>query len=289
MAFSKIIMNGTTLIDLTSDTVATDNLIAPNTAHNNAGVGIVGTASGGGGVDAPTFTITWDDNWEDVVSVTCDKTYAECKSYYENDGISYAMAIETDQSHTEEYTESVTYIYESATPSDHIVYACFAGTTPAFDINYYRSGTIELNSPSSLLESKTVTQNGTVYPSFNRVLESVIVNVSGSSKNIQIDNEYKQRTANSYGDTGLTLTVAKTGTYTVTWTAWRGSSSGTMGTNLYVNSTAGTNQQTWTGTYGQDIILANQSYTQGDVLTLYATSGSNSRSVYVANLMIIEQ
>ena len=47
MAFSKIILNGTTLIDLTSDTVAVDNLISPNTAHNNAGVAITGTASGG--------------------------------------------------------------------------------------------------------------------------------------------------------------------------------------------------------------------------------------------------
>lgn len=47
MAFSKIILNGTTLIDLTADTVATTNLIAPNTAHNNAGEAIVGTASAG--------------------------------------------------------------------------------------------------------------------------------------------------------------------------------------------------------------------------------------------------
>lgn len=108
----------------------------------------------------------------------------------------------------------------------------------------------------------------------------------GSSMNIQIAQGYKTRTANSYGDTGLTLTVAKTGTYTVSWTAWRSSSSGTMGTNLHRNSSSGTNQQTFTGTYGQCITLTNQSYTAGDVLTLYATSGSTSRSIYVANLMI---
>lgn len=110
----------------------------------------------------------------------------------------------------------------------------------------------------------------------------------GSSKNIQAYFGRDSRTANSYGATAVKLTVSKAGTYNVHWTAWRGSSSGTMGTNLYKNSTAGTNQQTWTGTYGQDITLSNQSYNQGDVLTLYATSGSNSRTVYVANLIIEE-
>ena len=111
----------------------------------------------------------------------------------------------------------------------------------------------------------------------------------GSSKNVQAYIGYAQRTANSYGATTVTLTVAKTGTYKVSWTAWRGSSSGTMGTNLHKNSTAGTNQQTWTGTYGQNITLTNQSLSANDVLTVWATSGSNSRSVYVGNLVIVEQ
>ncbi len=107
-----------------------------------------------------------------------------------------------------------------------------------------------------------------------------------SSMNTQIWLGRAQRTANSYGATDATLTVAKAGTYTVSWTAWRSSSSGTMGTNLHVNDTSGTNQQTFTGTYGQNIQLTNQQYSVGDVLTIYATSGSNSRSIYVANLII---
>ena len=111
----------------------------------------------------------------------------------------------------------------------------------------------------------------------------------GSTKNIQAYIGRASRTANSYGATTVTLTVAKTGTYTVSWTAWRSSSSGTMGTNLHRNSTSGTNQQTWTNTYGQQIKLTGQSYTVGDVLTLYATSGSNSRTINVANLIIEEE
>ena len=91
---------------------------------------------------------------------------------------------------------------------------------------------------------------------------------------------------NGYTASSATLTVATTGTYKVSWTAWRSSSQGTMGTNLHKNSTSGTNQQTFTGTYGQCITLTNQSYTAGDVLTIYATSGSSSRTIYIANFVI---
>lgn len=112
----------------------------------------------------------------------------------------------------------------------------------------------------------------------------------GSSKNIQVYAGYDTRKANSYGATNVQLTVAKTGTYTITWIAWRSSSSGTMGTNLHIGSAAeATNHQTFTGTYGQCITLTGQSLTQGTVITVYATSGSTSRSIYVGNLIIEEE
>ena len=109
-----------------------------------------------------------------------------------------------------------------------------------------------------------------------------------SSMNVQAWIGRASRTANSYGATDATLTVAVSGTYTVSWSAWRSSSSGTMGTNLHVNSTTGTNQQTFTNTYGQQIQLTNQHYNAGDVLTIYATSGSTSRTLNVANLVIVQ-
>ena len=55
MAFSKIILNGQTLIDLTDDTVAADNLLSSYTAHDAAGLAITGEASGGGGIDTTEF------------------------------------------------------------------------------------------------------------------------------------------------------------------------------------------------------------------------------------------
>lgn len=151
-----------------------------------------------------------------------------------------------------------------------------------------KTGTAVSVSASELVSgSETKTQNGT-YDVTN--LAELVVNVSGSSsKNIQAYMGRASRTANSYGATSVTLTVAKTGTYNVSWCAWRSSSSGTMGTNLHVNNTSGTNQQSFTNTYGQCITLTNQSYNQGDVLTLYATSGSSNRTINVANLIIEEQ
>lgn len=110
----------------------------------------------------------------------------------------------------------------------------------------------------------------------------------GGGVNIQVNSGSASVHTNGYTSTGLSLTVSKAGTYKVSWAAWRSSSQGTMGTRLRVNSTDGTAQQTWTNTYGQHIQLTNQSYSAGDVLTLYATSGSTSRYCWVANL-IIEQ
>jgi len=111
----------------------------------------------------------------------------------------------------------------------------------------------------------------------------------GSSKNIQVNQTGGNVRATTYTSTGVSITVSKAGTYNVSWTAWRSSSQGTMGTNLYKNGTAGTANQTWTSTYGQHITLTSQTYAANDVLTLYATSGSTSRYCYVGDLVIVEQ
>ena len=134
---------------------------------------------------------------------------------------------------------------------------------------------------------KSITANGTGIDVAEYA--TVTVNVSGSGgMNKQIYYGPANVKNNGYIASNATLTVAKTGTYTVSWVAWRSSSSGTMGTNLHKNNTAGINQQTFTNTYGQRIKLTGQSYSAGDVLTIYATSGSTSRSINIANF-IIEQ
>ena len=57
--------------------------------------------------------------------------------------------------------------------------------------------------------------------------------VGGGGMNKQIYYGPASVKNNGYIASSATLTVAVTGTYTISWTAWRSSSQGTMGTNLY--------------------------------------------------------
>ena len=137
--------------------------------------------------------------------------------------------------------------------------------------------------------SETKTANGT-YDVTN--LAQLVVNVSGggSSKAHYAYIGMASRQANSYGATSASVTVAKAGTYTISYIAVRGSSSGTMGTNLHIGSTSGTNNTTWNnGTYGQHVKLTGQTISANTTVTVYATSGSNSRYIYVGNLIVDEE
>lgn len=156
-----------------------------------------------------------------------------------------------------------------------------------YQLTYAIGGEIELT-----VEELDVTENGTYTAPRGKAYSPVNVNVpsgGGSDKAIQVASGSASVRTNGYTATGLKLTVKKTGTYKVSWVGWRSSSSGTMGSNLYKNDTAGTNQQTFTNTYGQQITLNNQSLNAGDELELYATAGSTSRYMTVANLIIEEQ
>ena len=108
----------------------------------------------------------------------------------------------------------------------------------------------------------------------------------GSSLNMQWYQGYQSIQNNGYKATNVKLTVAQTGTYTVSWTCWRGSSSGTMKSRLYIGDTAQAEQTTWTNTYGQHVEMTNVSLTANQTITVYASSGSNSRYIGVSNLII---
>lgn len=111
----------------------------------------------------------------------------------------------------------------------------------------------------------------------------------GGGMNIQFYSGYDYSRASSYTATDVSLTVEVSGTYTVSWVGWRSTSSGTSGSQLYINgSSYGSANTTFTGTYGQCITLTNVSLDEGDVLVVRARARNSSYYMYVANL-IIEQ
>lgn len=270
--YNKVAVGNTTLIDLSQDTVSDASHIRNGyVGHLNDGTQVTGNYTG----SSPSLQAKTNVN-----PTTSSQTIYPDSGY---DGFSSVQinAMPSGTAGTPTATKgSVSNHSVSVTPSVTNTTGYITGST--------KTGTAVTVSASELVSgSETKTANGT-YDVTN--LAQLVVNVpTGSAKNVQVNSNYYTRTANSYGATNLTLTVAKTGTYNISWQAWRSSSSGTMGTNLHIGNTDGTNQTTWLNTYGQHITLTNQSLTQGTVLTLYATSGSNSRSIGVGNLIIEEQ
>lgn len=111
----------------------------------------------------------------------------------------------------------------------------------------------------------------------------------GSSKNIQVYSGQGSVRATSYTATGVKLTVAKTGTYTVSWMGYRNTNGGTNGSQLYINNSAfGSANTTFTNTYGHFVKLNNVSLTAGQVIEVRARSRSTSYYMAVGNLIIEE-
>lgn len=112
----------------------------------------------------------------------------------------------------------------------------------------------------------------------------------GSNKNVQyyMGAEYIRTT--SYTGTGVEITVTKDGTYTVSWMAWRSTSSGTFGTQLYINGRAyGSAYTTWTHNYGQCNTISGVELSVGDVVEVYARARSTSYYTHAGNLIIGEE
>ena len=154
-----------------------------------------------------------------------------------------------------------------------------------------KTGTAVTVSASELVSgSQTVTSNQTVDVTN---LAELVVNVSGggSSKNAQVVQGTTRTTSSTLTAIGAEMTVSKTGTYDVYWSAFRSSTSAsyTYGTQLYVGGTAyGTQNTTWSN-HVQNNHLSNVSLTANEKIRVY---GRNSRGssyyIYAPTLVIIE-
>lgn len=113
----------------------------------------------------------------------------------------------------------------------------------------------------------------------------------GSSKNAQTVQGTTRTTSSSLTAIGAEMTVSKTGTYDVYWSAFRSSTSSqyTFATKLYINGTGyGSEQTTWSN-HQQNVHLSNVSLTVNDKIRVYGReSRGSSYYMYAGTLTIIE-
>lgn len=139
--------------------------------------------------------------------------------------------------------------------------------------------------------SETKTQNGT-YDVTN--LAQLIVNVSGgggTSKNTQVVQGTTRTSSSSMTAIGAEMTVSKTGTYDVYWSAFRSNTSSqyTFATQLYIAGTAyGSENTTWSN-HVQNVHLSNVSLTVNQKIRVYGReSRGTSYYMYAPTLVIVE-
>ena len=112
----------------------------------------------------------------------------------------------------------------------------------------------------------------------------------GSSKNVQVVQSTSRTTATTLTKVSGDITVSKTGTYDIYWSACRTntSSSYTWGTRLYIGNTAyGTENTSWSNNC-QSNHLTNVSLTANQVLSVYARGRGGNYYAMVPMLLIIE-
>lgn len=138
--------------------------------------------------------------------------------------------------------------------------------------------------------TKSITENGTGIDVSAYASVDVAVS-SGSSKNTQVVQGTTRTTSSTLTAIGAEMTVTKTGTYDVYWSAFRSSTSGsyTYATQLYVGGSAyGSENSTWSN-HVQNNHLTNVSLTANQKIRVY---GRNSRGssyyIYAPTLVIVE-
>lgn len=113
----------------------------------------------------------------------------------------------------------------------------------------------------------------------------------GSSKNAQVVQGTTRTTSSSLTAIGAEMTVSKTGTYNVYWSAYRSNTSSqyTFATKLYINGTGyGSEQTTWSN-HQQNVHLSNVSLSANDKIRVYGReSRGSSYYMYAGTLTIIE-
>lgn len=288
--------DGTSVIDISDTTATASDVASGKYFYTAAGQKTEGTASGGGSI---VISDTTDAAGGTIRTITATAVSMQSKT-----GINpttSSQTIEPDNGYTGLSSVQInamptgtagTPTATKGTVSNHQVSVTPSVTNQTgYITGSTKTGTAVTVSASELVSgSETKTANGT-YDVTN--LAQLVVNVSGSSgKAVQIASGFGRVASNAYtAVSGQSITVGKTGTYHVYWSGYRSSTSGTSGSQLYIDSTEyGSAQTTFDGTYTncQVVHLSGVSLTKDQVITVWARSRNSSYYMYVFNLTIIE-
>ena len=163
---------------------------------------------------------------------------------------------------------------------------------PAVTLPKTGGGTARFDDASVTTATASDVASGKIFLASDGTITTGTASGGGSSKNTQVVQGTTRTTSSTLTAIGAELTVSKTGTYDIYWSAFRSSTSSsyTYGTQLYIDGTAyGTQNTTWSN-HVQNNHLTGVSLTSGDKIRVY---GRNSRGssyyIYAPTLVIVEE
>ena len=159
---------------------------------------------------------------------------------------------------------------------------------PAVTLPKTGGGTARFDDASVTTATASDVAQGKIFLASNGTITTGTASGGGSSKNAQTAQSTSRSTSSTYTEV-ITLTCTKAGTYNVYWSTFRSSTSGTWGSQLYINDTAYGSAQTgsWSN-HIQNIHLSNVSLSANDEVAVRVRSRGNSYYGYVGTLTIIE-
>lgn len=264
MANNKIqLADGTVLLDISSDTVVADKLASGYVAHDKSGTRIIGTVA-----EKSSSDVTVNNQ---MITVPAGM---------------YSSQVQKSVATGSAGTPSIS---KSEVSNNQVTLTPSVTNTTGFINGGTKTGNNVIVKASDLVNGTlNITSNGN-YDVTNKESVNVSVEGSGGGMNVQAYIGYETVKTISYTATAVSLTVAKTGTYRVSWMGWRNTSFGTSGSQLYIGDTAyGSANTSFTNIYGQAVTLTDVSLTAGQTITVRARARSTSHIMVVGNL-IIEQ